>query len=193
MTAYLTQTSDDVLRLYEKLDQKIEEFKAVSNLRCPSGCGRCCENPNIFCSVLEVLPLAGQLWQNKSATRILSKIGESGCGVCVFYEPNPLKSGNGRCSVYPWRPLICRLFGYAAKQDKYLKSQLVTCPTMKSYCAKEYQQVVENLDQGKIISPLMREYTMQLLTIEPHLGIEQFSINTAVRIAIEKIGLLNAQ
>ncbi len=193
MAAYLTQTNDEVLRLYEKLDQKIEEFKVASNLRCPSGCGRCCENPNVFCSVLEVLPLAGQLWQNKSATKILSRIGESTCGVCVFYEPNSLKIGNGRCSVYPWRPLICRLFGYAAKQGKHLKRQLVTCPTIKEHCAQEYQRVVKNLDQEKITIPLMREYTMQLLSIEPHLGREQFSINTAVRIAIEKIGLLNAQ
>ncbi len=185
---------DDVLRIYEKLDTQIEKFKAQSLLRCAQGCGRCCENPQIFVTVLEVLPLAYELWQSSKALQIIAQIKDNPLKqVCVFYEADRLISGQGRCGIYPLRPLICRLFGFSAKNDKYGQPHLVTCPTIKNSFAQEYQQAQMDMRQEKLKAPLMQDYAMQLLNVEPNLGTQQFPINQAVLIALEKVGLLNAQ
>lgn len=109
----------------------------------------------------------------------------------MFYQPDPLKNGQGRCGVYLWRPLLCRLFGFAAQKDKYGQPQLVTCSTMKSLCSYEYEQALENMHQGKLAAPLMQDYAMRLFNIDPHWGKEQLPINQAIKIALEKVGLLN--
>ncbi len=194
IAAHLIQTKNEILQLYENLKRSIEEFQQTSKLRCASGCGRCCENPDIFITVLEVLPLACELWQNQTALKVLVELENiSGQQPCVFYQANPLKSGNGFCRVYSWRPLLCRLFGYSAKKDKYGQAQLVTCPTIKSLCSKEYAQAQINLSQGHLTAPFMQDYAMQLLNIDPYLGKEQFPINQAIKLAIEKVGFLGAQ
>lgn len=184
---------NEVMRLYEKLQGQLDSFKSASGLSCPLGCGRCCENPDIFVNVLEVLPLAYHLWQNKTAQVVLDKMSAlSSPGVCVFYKPDALNPGHGRCGVYPWRPLICRLFGYSVKKNKYGQPRLVTCLTMKTECAKEYQQAEQNLAGGTITAPVMHDFAMQLCNIDPHLGKEYFPINKAIEIAIQKTGLFNA-
>ncbi len=187
-------SQNEVMRLYEKLEGQADCFKSASGLSCPQGCGRCCENPDIFVSVLEVLPLAYHLWQNKTAPIVLDQISAlSSAGVCVFYKPDVLSPGHGRCGVYSWRPLICRLFGYSVKKNKYGQPKLVTCLTMKTECAKAYQQTEQNLSDGTMTAPFMHDFAMQLRNIDPHLGKEHFPINKAIEIAIQKIGLLNVE
>ncbi len=187
-----SQIINNVLRLYEMLDAEIAQFQAASALRCASGCGRCCENPKVVATVLEVLPLAYHFWEKNSAQAVLAQfLNVSDQEVCVFYQPDPLKNGQGRCGVYLWRPLLCRLFGFAAQKDKYGQPQLVTCSTMKSLCSYEYEQALENMHQGKLAAPLMQDYAMRLFNIDPHWGKEQLPINQAIKIALEKVGLLN--
>lgn len=60
-----SQIINNVLRLYEMLDAEIAQFQAASALRCASGCGRCCENPKVVATVLEVLPLAYHFWKEQ--------------------------------------------------------------------------------------------------------------------------------
>ncbi len=186
---HITEKVDDVLHIYEKLDGEIEEFRAASLLRCAKGCGRCCDNPNVFATVLEVLPLAYALWQEDEAKNALLKI--SRCAVsktCVFYQPDPLRAGHGRCSVYRWRPLICRLFGYSTKRNKNGQSQIVTCPTMKKVCATEIDQTSQRLRDGSLPAPAMQDYALRVFSLDPYLGKEQLPINEAVKIALEKVG-----
>lgn len=181
---------NSVQELFHKLDDEIKTFKGKTSLGCVNGCGRCCETPAVFVTVLEVLPLAYELWNNGQATAILDKINSDRKGWCIFYAPDPLVAGKGRCHVYPWRPLICRLFGYSAKKNKYEQPVLVTCQTMKDHCASEYAAAVEKLNDGTLEAPSMQQYAMQVLNIDPSLGTEQLPINQAIATAIEKIGLL---
>lgn len=199
-----------ILDLFRKLDEEINAFQKLSGLHCAPGCGRCCENPDVETTVLEVLPLAYALWQNGQAEDTLQKITDSvkiephrsqgksspqpdqtqspsENKPCVFYQPDPVVPGNGRCSVYLWRPLLCRLFGFSTKNNKYGESALITCPTMKALCVSEYQKVTEDLKQG-MKAPRMQNFAMQALSIDPYLGKEQLPINQAIRIAVERVG-----
>ena len=189
ISSYVAEKVNDVLNLYAGVDSKIEEFKKASSLKCVSGCGRCCENPKISITVLEVFPLACKLWQDKMAPAILAQMAkDSTQGVCVFYQPDAIVAGSGRCGVYPLRPLLCRLFGFSAKMDKHGNPSLVTCSTMKNYCAQEYKQVVKHFSEKTLAVPRMQEYGIQLLCIDSYWAREQLPINQAIRMALEKVG-----
>lgn len=180
---------DRVLQLYRSLDSQVEEFKLKTSLKCALGCGRCCENPAVFVTILEVLPLACDLWVKGEALDVLAKIRGERKGWCHFYQPDSTVAGNGRCQIYSFRPLICRLFGFAVKHDKHGRPSLVICSTMKSNCAQEYQKTTEDLNTGALKAPVMQEYALQIFNIDPVLGRELLPINEAIAEAIEKIGL----
>ena len=47
-----------VERIFNELEEEINNFKSLTNLHCLSGCGKCCTKPDIEASPLEFLPLA---------------------------------------------------------------------------------------------------------------------------------------
>ena len=53
---------------------------------------------------------------------------------CVFYEPHGEPSlGKGRCTMYQARPLVCRLFGFAATRAK-VRNTAERAPWMQCAC-----------------------------------------------------------
>lgn len=188
--AHQSEKIKNVLRVYEQLDVKITEFQASSFLKCENGCGRCCDNPKITATILEVLPLAQELCRNSTVEQALSQVTKTKDNdVCVFYQPDALIAGHGRCSVYPWRPLLCRLFGYSTKRNKVGKSEIMTCSTIKSRHAKEYELVKVLVQDERMEAPCAQDYALKVSHIDPYFGIEQFPINQAVRNALEKMSL----
>ncbi|MCJ7771791.1 MAG: hypothetical protein MUP22_01515, partial [Desulfobacterales bacterium] len=51
-----------VFKIYEKLDNQIENFSRISGLSCPEACCICCENPNVEATALELLPMAQEIY-----------------------------------------------------------------------------------------------------------------------------------
>ena len=179
-----------LLKLFERADRETARFRARSKLQCVGGCGRCCENPHVETTVLEMMPLAIHLWQQGQADIWLDRsLEKSSQGTCIFFEPNPLVKGNGRCSVYPFRPLVCRLFGFAASDNKYQKPQLVTCQTIKQVQAQEYARAVTSVEAGEAV-PKIRDFSLAASALDPELSRELLPINEAVKVVIEKIGIL---
>lgn len=198
-----------LIKLYQAADKQIGDLKAVTGLKCAANCGRCCEKNDIETTVLELLPLAVYLWIKKEALGWLERIYQAkGRGVCVFYQPGPLVKGNeGRCSIYCFRPLICRLFGFSAGKDKYGRQRLVTCADMKRLYPDAYGKARTCLrapacapragkyTRGqkfmgeKSLVPNMTDFTFQITAAGSDLGIRQVPINEAVKIALERTGL----
>src|SRR6185295_15429071 len=128
-----------LLKIYHKLEKETKQFQAETGLHCIAGCGRCCENPRIETTVAELMPLAFRLFQRGEESGWLDKANRSESkGQCIFYKPDPLIEGKGRCSVYQWRPLICRLFGFSAITDKKGRPSLVTCAVIKQSQMQTY-------------------------------------------------------
>ena len=171
--------------VFEKLDKEISEFQSWSSLHCQFGCGKCCVKPDIEASILEFLPFALYLHKNDQAFIWLERLKQSSSSICLIL--NPTQPGQGLCSEYPHRGLICRLFGYSARTNKYNKPELVTCQIIKTEQAESYNQASNAIEAGDKSIPIMSQYYMQLQAIDFDLTREFYPINTAITKAIETV------
>jgi uncharacterized protein len=185
---------NQITEIYNAIDLQIETFQQASGLQCPSGCGKCCENPQVETTPLEALPLAYQLINSHKAEYWLERITQlddshlnsGSAGVCVFYEPDPLVAGNGRCSVYAWRPSLCRLFGFASVKNKHDQLELAACTIHKQSLPTALAKLPKNNQVD--LAPNFSDFSMQLRNLQPDQSY-LLPINQAVAIAINKVGL----
>jgi Fe-S-cluster containining protein len=176
-----------VERLFGKLDKEISGFQAETGLHCLAGCGKCCTKPDIDASPLEFLPYAFHLFLNHRADEVLQKLLDKPDSICVIYQPLTVEDKvNGRCSEYPYRGLICRLFGYGASRDKFGELRLATCKLIKEHQASSYEHAVKNIKEGVYV-PIFSDYYQQLNQIDFRLGNMILPINEAIKIAIETV------
>lgn len=170
--------------LFEKLDAEISLFQSQSGLHCKLGCGKCCFKADIEATVLEFLPFALYLHKQHKTEEWSEKLKATASQICLIL--NPTQAGAGLCSQYPHRGLICRLFGYSARMNKYEKRELITCQIIKTEQAKEYQSTVQKIEEGLDV-PVMSQYYMQLHAIDAELARDFYPINSAIRKAIETV------
>jgi len=174
----------EVEKVFEKLDNEISQFQSWSSLHCKYGCGKCCFKPDIEATILEFLPFAHDLYQQDKALDWLTRLKCTNSSICLIL--NPTQAGAGLCSDYPHRGLICRLFGYSARTNKYGASELVTCQIIKTEQADAFQSTEKKIREGQEI-PVMSHYYMQLHAIDADLARDFFSINEAIKKAIETV------
>ena len=180
----------DLEIVYQKLENETQAFQKRSGLHCLEGCGRCCLNPNVTTTVLEMIPVALKFHQSAQVDVFLQKIeNQNAQGPCVLYESHSSDQARGRCGHYANRPLICRLFGFSAVRDKRRQLTLVTCKLIKEDPGQDYEKTLKEINQDLPV-PLMAEYAQQVSHIDPALTREELPINLALKRALEKIGLL---
>jgi Fe-S-cluster containining protein len=172
-----------VEQVFANLDAEIADFQSWSGLGCPAGCGKCCFKPDIEATILEFLPFALFLHQEKQAFQWLEKMESGDLSICKIL--NPLQTGQGLCSEYKHRGLICRLFGYSARLNKYGKPEMVTCSIIKA--EDPYESAVARIESGEKGIPVMSQYYMQLHAIDIELTKEFYPINEAIKRAIETV------
>jgi len=171
-----------VFKVYENLDKQIENFSRISSLRCPDGCGVCCENPNVEATILEMLPLAQEIYLLGKENEILEALDarmERTDASCILYQPDPEIYGNGRCLFYVHRPLICRLFGFAARKNKYNIIDFSPCKVIKEkgpHLAQRAQIAITN----QILPPMYQESALRVASVLPSMGFSRFPINQAM-------------
>ncbi|MBP9926066.1 MAG: YkgJ family cysteine cluster protein [Cyclobacteriaceae bacterium] len=173
-----------VTQVFEGLDQHIANFQSATSLHCKAGCGKCCFKPDIEATILEFLPFAFHLYKEKQAEQWLEKFLQTDSSICLIL--NPTQTGVGLCTEYPYRGLICRLFGYSARTNKYGKKEMVTCQVIKTEQADAYNKTVEMIGNGAEI-PVMNQFYMQLHAIDSDLTKKQYPINEAIKWAIEEV------
>ncbi|MFT6865345.1 MAG: Fe-S-cluster containining protein [Cyclobacteriaceae bacterium] len=176
-----------VERLFGRLDQEIAGFRAETGLFCVAGCGHCCTKPDIDASPLEFLPYALYLFMNGKAHDTLVQLKKENSGICMIYSPLSLEEkSKGSCSEYPYRGLICRLFGFGASRDKFGQLRLATCKIIKEGQAGNYKSTVEAINEGQYV-PIFSDYYQNLAQIDFRLGNMLVPINDAIKIAIEEV------
>ena len=174
-----------VEKLFHQLEQEIAQFEQASGMSCVAGCGKCCTYPDIEASPLEFLPWAFHLFLYGEAEKTLLLLEEAHGPTCHIYKPLTI-NGQGRCSSYKYRGLICRLFGFAANKDKYGVLRLATCKIIKEGQANNYNSTVEAISKGLNV-PIFTTYYMQLNQIDFHLGNIILPINKALKMALEEV------
>lgn len=167
--------------LNKDLDREIADFKHSTGMDCLPGCGDCCLYPEIEATVLEFLPLGYYLYKEGRAAEFLSR-DLSRETPCILFRQNR-DSGQWGCSLYPYRGLICRLFGFSATLSKEGAPLLATCKKIKKKWPG-YQGAMEGA--GGV--PIMRDYYNRLRDINPGLAGTLYPINEAIRRAIEQVG-----
>jgi len=181
----LPEKVNAVERVFSELDQSIAAFQQWSTLSCKLGCGKCCFKPDIEATVLEFLPLAYHLYQDGKAEIWLERLKLMGGDLCAVLNPRQIDSA-GLCSEYIYRGLICRLFGYSARINKYNQKQLVTCQIIKEEKKEAYELASERINASAEV-PVTSHYYLQLHSIDPDLGREFYPINVAIRQALETV------
>lgn len=140
-------------KFLEELDKKLSSyFEAHKNfIHCKSGCSACCEKGDYPISQLELEYLMQGFVSLDNETkrvvqgniRLMKKGGGkySKGGACPFLIER-------KCSVYPYRPIICRVHGLA-----YLyKDNTVKVP----YCVNENKNYAGVYENGEIkINPIL--------------------------------------
>ncbi len=177
-------TVQQVEALFEKLDQEIASFQTRTQLHCAFGCGKCCFKPDIEATALEFLPFAHHLYHAGQAEAWYERLRQHEDPICLIL--NPTQAGAGLCSEYKHRGLICRLFGYSARTNKYQQRELVTCQVIKSEQATNFAAASAGIAAGEPV-PVMANVYMQLHAIEPSLATEFFPINRAIQRALELV------
>ena len=181
--------AERVIEVYRVIDQGIENLKNECGLSCPFGCGTCCESPNVEASILEMLPVAIWMFESGEVDMWLEKLATKGDDpTCVFYTPETLSYGQGRCGIYPIRPSMCRLFGYAAVRDKLGNLKFGACKVMKAVSPDEVAEVIAATQRpGAVLS--FADASNCVASVDPVLGTARLAINRAVIRAVERIGL----
>ena len=180
---------EEVLNIYQEVDRKILRFQDATGLKCPPGCGSCCVSQEVEATVLEVLPLAIESFSAQQEDLLYAKIEEQerkGDRVCILYQPDLRTPGNGRCAYYESRPLLCRLFGFAARKSKEGNLELCTCKRLRAAFPEALQKEGDKV-LSKFSLPVSQEISMRIAVLNPGMGFRRLPLNLAIRSAIEKV------
>ncbi|HUQ08429.1 MAG TPA: YkgJ family cysteine cluster protein [Kofleriaceae bacterium] len=112
------------LALYRSADEQTAAVSAGAKLACPTGCGMCCIRTPPHVSVSDMAPVARAAIAAGEGEALLERARATGAGPCVLFAPGQLPGG---CTVYAIRPIICRLFAFAAVRDKHGALELAVC------------------------------------------------------------------
>jgi Fe-S-cluster containining protein len=171
--------------IYRDLELKIEDFKRNTQLHCVAGCGFCCKNPEIEATAIEFLPLALHYYHTSQAEEKYDYFRENKQTVCHIFKEGTDPDA-GFCTMYPYRGLICRLFGYSARKKKYGESEYSTCRKIKDTQPEKYIDAYLKTKNGLKI-PLMGQYYQRLLKVDFERGQKFYPINIAIQKAIEMV------
>jgi Fe-S-cluster containining protein len=175
-----------LMTLYGTIDRDMAEFQLESGLRCLAGCGKCCLTGDVQVSVLEMLPMAHKMFCDGTADQWLDRLsGSSRTGTCIVYTDNPPVYAGGHCAYYAWRPVLCRLFGFAAVRGRTATKTLTVCRHIRHNAPQEAAAAMALAGEA----PCFANHSANLYGLEPVLGLRVMPINAALRQAIERLGL----
>lgn len=200
-----------VLDEYQQLSNQFGAYQQITGLTCVSGCGACCNNPDVEVSELEMLPLALYLFDIGQAEEYLEICQQEGRFSCHLYRRHSLDGKQGECSYYAWRPAICRMFGAAGYRTKHTTPTLSVCAGIKQAMPEKYAQalialqnvhdepsdnqhgqVVNNANESNNLHsvpapPMLADGRQRIVQLDYALGEKLMPINQALQKALERV------
>jgi Fe-S-cluster containining protein len=185
----LQELEFQVLEVYRILDTAVAGFATRTGLSCPEGCGHCCSSEKVEATVLECIPLAFELFRSLQAELILKRLLKNEHDRhCVLYRADYTAAGQWGCTQYRHRAVVCRLFGFAGNRDREGIPQLAMCRVMKE--KTETCGSTITIDHPHSPMPLFVDAGLRITTMHPGLGTMRMPINTALREALLKVGMM---
>lgn len=165
--------------------RKPELFARASGLGCPPGCGACCLSPEVEATELEMELMAAHLLDRGEAEAVLAWIEAAGeSSPCVLYQAEAGDPRRGRCGHYAQRPVLCRLFAFAAVEDKAGRPQLAVCRVHREAQPEAASAASRAVQEGALPAPRFAEAARELLDIDPERGAVRMPIDQALRGAL---------
>lgn len=179
----IIELSDNLQKLYVEISSTFSEYQKSVNLPCLEGCGKCCLNPDIEASVLEMLPFAIKIYREGKLEEWMLKMSTNERKSCLLYAGD--ENGKGRCGHYNERPGICRMFGVAGMKNKEQTLRLSICKFIKENYPEASEKIATELDLKR--PPLMTEHSAQVAHLGDHFLSRRYPINEAIQQALEKV------
>lgn len=165
-------------KVYAEMSDTFSAYQSSTGLKCPPGCGRCCTNPEIEASILEMIPFALRIYDQGQLDEWLLKIDERKNPQCILLETNEV-TGKTQCISYHERPSLCRMFGVAGTLNKHNEVTHAICKLLK--------ELNVDLPMPTEFTPLIPQWSAKLSALDPELISKKLPINLAIKGALEKI------
>ncbi len=166
------------------MSQAFSSYQTRTGWNCITGCGRCCLNPEVEASPLEMLPMAFKLQAEGTLEEWIHRLEDTSQSHCLAYLPGE-GPGQGKCGQYETRPSLCRMFGVAGYYDKSHSLTLSICRDIKEEYA--IRQIPTNLKREDV--PMMADWSLRLNSLHPDLLRHKMPINQALHEALLKVSL----
>jgi Fe-S-cluster containining protein len=182
----IREFSQDLQKIYDQMWEAFSQYQAASGLNCLVGCGKCCNNPEVEASVLEMFPLAVRILDENKLEEWLDKLEGPTQDHCLMYEPHSPDGSKGQCGVYKERPSLCRMFGVAGFYNKHHEVTLSVCKLIREKYP-DLTKIRESEVSDK--TPMLITWSYSLAQIDPALIQDRMPINLALKKALERIAL----
>lgn len=183
----IREFSQELQKIYEEMSKTFSQYQQSTGLHCPEGCGKCCVNPEIEASILEMIPMALRLQDENKLEEWLQKLENSQQQNCLTFESHLPDGSKGSCRGYQERPSLCRMFGVSGYYNKYQNPTLSICKTLRENYPDQTKSLLAQVD-GKN-TPMLNQWTYRLAHLDPALIQERMPINQALKKALEKVAL----
>lgn len=175
----------DLQNIYDEMGSSFSLYQNSSGLNCLEGCGKCCHNPDVAASVLEMVPLALKIFDDGKLDEWLDKLEAPESEHCLMYQMHSPDGTKGMCGVYQQRPSVCRMFGVAGYFNKHHEIGLSVCRLIREKYPEETkifesQATPEN-------TPMIVNWSYRMSQIDPALIQDKLPINQAIKLALEKV------
>lgn len=182
----IREFSQDLQNIYDEMWKTFSQYQMASGLFCLEGCGKCCNNPEVEASVLEMFPLAVRILDENKLEEWLDRLENSTQAHCLMYEPHSPDGSKGQCGVYKERPSLCRMFGVAGFYNKHREVTLSVCKLIR----EKYPELTKIREsEVSIETPMLVTGTYQLAQLDPGLIQDRMPINQALKKALERVAL----
>lgn len=178
----LFKLSHEVSSLYQEMSDTFSDYQKKTGLTCTSGCGKCCLNPEVEATQLEMLPLAISFYERGIAEEMLEKLQTEKYQHCPLYIKYSLDGELGACSEYERRPTLCRVFGASSRIGKNGK-ELSVCKRIKEVKQEFYKKAEDLIEEA----PLMGEWAKKISVLSYKYTKENFPIRVALVLALELV------
>jgi Fe-S-cluster containining protein len=183
----IREFSQDLQNIYQEMWENFSRYQKDSGLLCLEGCGKCCNNPEVEASVLEMLPLALKMLDENKLEYWLEKLEHPKQQHCLMYEAHSPDGSKGQCGVYKERPSLCRMFGVSGFYNKHREVTLSVCKLIKDKYPELMKTRAAEVSEEK--TPMLMTWSYRLAQLDPRLIQDRLPINLAFKAALEKVAL----
>jgi Fe-S-cluster containining protein len=178
---------ENLQNIYDEMWRTFSEYQKASGLHCLEGCGKCCNNPEVEASVMEMLPLALRMHDEGKLEYWIDQLEMTEQEHCLMYRPHSPDGSKGQCGVYNERPSLCRMFGVSGFYNKHREVTLSVCKLIKDKYPELLTQREKEVSEEK--TPMLITWSYRLAQLDPALIQDRLPINQAFKKALEKIAL----